>query len=575
MYPQNTVSEDGQDPFNDPNHVVEHAYPAGSRLAPQAHQRRLGPEGEDVDDLIGPDGYAEQLPPYTRYANDIPPKRDPDASNLANISTSISTQGPTATPVVLAQQNSQSTPHTGQNPIYVSHNIVQTSSQSPLGGSSTQVSSSTAVDALPKDERDSAMRRVQSRGKRRVCWGLVPCWLLLVVILICIAIVIGGILGGILAHHRGVEKGTQAALTSTNPSYERLDFLIRIMLTVIRIPATTITSIMPAQTPDDALIPSSTPANMPVIPTGSFAVTLNDPSVANSACLVEPAQNNSWDCSTGASLNVVVNNPTPGQSSSPYITLTYPPLPNGQIRYGAQPPQLSGPTNLMLAKDRKAPDMGPAYTFEQQFNKTVIVRAEDFPGAIPLSRRDKDWSVKRWLGSADGEEDEMFSKREEQQSDWNQTDYAGPKDRPWLCFWNGTYLDGFIYTSENVDDLGEAESSTAQAAAPSSISKRETRLNLPEYPRAIKIEERRRKYNAVQPYCQQMQVLQNGQLGTVTREDGVTLNIVNITISEGQIHGPNLQIASPTDPGTPNQYQNQKRSNRQSTRCQCAWANTS
>ena len=351
------------------------------------------------------------------------------------------------------------------------------------------------------------------------------------------------------------------------------------MLTVPRTPATTITSITPAETPDDALLPSSTPVNMPAIPTGSFAATLNDPSVLNSGCLSEPAQNNSWDCSTGASLNVVVNTTPPGQGSSPYITLTYPALPNSQIRYGAQPPQLSGPTKLILGQDRKDPNMGLAYTFAQKFNKTVIVRAEDFPGAIPLSRRDKDWSVKRWLGDVGGKEVEMLPKREEQQSDWNQTDYAGPKDRPWLCFWNNTILDGFIYVAEHVDQLSGSQSSTAQAAVPSRVSKRQTPLNLPEYPRAIKIEERRKTYNTIQPYCQQMQVLQNGQLGKVTKEDGVTLNIVNITASEGETYG--TQVYDNNSPGDSgggsgqhNQYQSRKRGNRQLSGCQCTWKNT-
>ena len=224
MYPQNTVLEDDRDPFNDPSHVIEHAYPAGSRLAPQAHQRRLGPDGEDVDDLIGPDGYAEQLPPYTQFANDIPPKRDLDASNQVNYPTPASDQSPTATPVAYPSEASQSISQHGQNPIYVSHTIVQTTSQSALEGSSTQVSSTTAVDAVTKDERGGTMQRVQRRGKRKVCWGRVPCWLFLAVILFCIAIVIGGIIGALLAHHHGVEKGVQAALTSAQPSYERLTF---------------------------------------------------------------------------------------------------------------------------------------------------------------------------------------------------------------------------------------------------------------------------------------------------------------------------------------------------------------
>ena len=604
MYTQNTVSEDHQNPFNDSNHVTEPAYPAGSRPAPQAHQRRLGPDGEDIDDLIGPDGYTEQLPPYTRYPNDIPPKRDLDAPRFVDapspiprpvhpISNSIN-QSSIANSTPYSSDGSQETLHnrrqSGDTPIFVSHTLVQTSSQNPFEDSSTQVSSTTAVDvlpkALPKDEGGTFTRRAQSRGKRRVCWGLLPCWLLTVIILIGLAIVIGGIVGGALAHRQGVQKGIQAASSmSPLPSpYGPLATLRQELLTMPSISITSTVSISPGQTPDDAT-PLPTPTNMPTIPTGSFAVTLNDPTVITSACLTEPVQNNSWDCSNGATLNIVINL-TP-QSSSPYVSLTYPPLPNGQIRYGAQPPQLSGPTNLVLSKDKSAFNNGPAYAFEQFFNKTVIVRAEDFPGAIPLSKRDRGWSMKRWFqDSAVWEGLSMLSKRQEQESDWNQTEYASPTDRPWLCFWNQTILDGFIYVTENVNAAASAAPSAgALAPASSSPRKRQVPLNLAPYPKAIKIEERRNGHNTILPYCQQMQVLQNGQLGTVAKDDG-TLNIVNIAESEGSITNMNQMqqsvgnygygssaAASASGPSSP-QALNLKRVIREyNNRCECSWAN--
>lgn len=68
LYAQNTVPED------DAALVAGLAPPVISGLngPPHSYQRRLGPDGEDADDLIGPDGYTEQLPPYSRYANVCP-----------------------------------------------------------------------------------------------------------------------------------------------------------------------------------------------------------------------------------------------------------------------------------------------------------------------------------------------------------------------------------------------------------------------------------------------------------------------------------------------------------------------
>ena len=358
------------------------------------------------------------------------------------------------------------------------------------------------------------------------------------------------------------------------------------MLTVISTPVASTVSLTPAQTPDDASV-LPTPTNMPTIPTGSFAVALNDPTVITSACLTEPAQNNSWDCSNGATLNVVINL-TP-QGSTPYISLTYPSLPIGQYRYGAQPPQLSGPVNLILARDRSAFNKGTAYSFQQFFNKTVIVRAEDFPGAIPLTKlikRDQVWSMKRWLHDLAGWKDfPVLSKRQQQQSDWNQTYYAGPKDRPWVCYWNQTILDGFIYVTENVDTTAGAQPVSAQSSAPGGSRKRQVPLNLPPYPKAIKIEERRNGHNPFPPYCQQMQVLQDGTLGTVPKADG-TLNIVNITESEGAITNKSQmqqsgsyyadQPSAPTAGYDPSGSQtvNPERAVKINNRCECAWANT-
>lgn len=67
MYPQNVVPE---------AEVVDHSIPAvpvipvGFPGAANNYQRRLGPEGEDIADLIGPDGHTEQLPPYTQYPDE-------------------------------------------------------------------------------------------------------------------------------------------------------------------------------------------------------------------------------------------------------------------------------------------------------------------------------------------------------------------------------------------------------------------------------------------------------------------------------------------------------------------------
>lgn len=248
MYAQNTVSEEDSDPFQGSRDAIDNSYPAGSRPAPQLYHRRIGPDGEDLDDLIGPDGYAEQLPPYSRYPNDIPPKRDPDASSFVNAPAPssgpahYSTPNPTnqnseagALPPVTTQNVSRSTltPETpaGQTqanaqppfegPAAAQEPVVQTPQSNPFSDTSTQDSANTAVESgkpRSREEKLSFTKRAQKPLRKRICWGVLPCWLLLVLILTCLAIMLGGIIGGVLAHDQGVRAGAQHAQMSSPTS---------------------------------------------------------------------------------------------------------------------------------------------------------------------------------------------------------------------------------------------------------------------------------------------------------------------------------------------------------------------
>lgn len=200
MYPQNTVPED------------EQVSVAGFPGMDQDYQRRLGPDGEDVDDLIGPDGYAEQLPPYTRFANGIPPKytsgmgsvrRSGIPPNYMSESGSVRRNAVPATP-----EDSQETLNS------LRHNLNSSgdnaSSTNPFGDSSTQLNSTTAIAVLPKDEGGSFKERVREKSTRRVrvgC-GVIPCWLLFVIsVVMILSVILGGGIGGMIAH-KHIEEAT-------------------------------------------------------------------------------------------------------------------------------------------------------------------------------------------------------------------------------------------------------------------------------------------------------------------------------------------------------------------------------
>lgn len=200
MYPQNTVPEDEQIPV------------AGFPGMDRDYQRRLGPDGEDVDDLIGPDGYAEQLPPYTRFANGIPPKY---TSGLGSVRRSgilpnyMSESGSIRRSAVLpTPEDSQETLNSQRHNMNSSRD--NSSSVNPFSDSSTQLNSTTAIAVLPKDESGSFKERVKEKSRKRVrvCCGVIPCWLLFVIsVVVILAVILGGGIGGTIAH-KHIEKAT-------------------------------------------------------------------------------------------------------------------------------------------------------------------------------------------------------------------------------------------------------------------------------------------------------------------------------------------------------------------------------
>ena len=196
MYAQGTVPEDDVD-------TVAGVPPiAGGFAGPgQDYQRRLGPDGEDVDDLIGPDGYAEQLPPYSRYANGIPPKY---TSGIGSLHNSLRRSAPP--PPAPSQESSEETLNNSEER--------DAGLVNPFEDSSTQINSDASDTVPPKDEGGNFKETVKRRAKRKVCFG-VPCWLCLaLVVVVLLAVLLGGLMGGLIAHHRGKEEGRNEALAT-------------------------------------------------------------------------------------------------------------------------------------------------------------------------------------------------------------------------------------------------------------------------------------------------------------------------------------------------------------------------
>lgn len=287
----------------------------------------------------------------------------------------------------------------------------------------------------------------------------------------------------------------------------------------------------------------SIPTPLPTLPTGPFSVTLDEPYATTNTCIASQDQNNAWDCSTGASLSITIGM----QQTEPYVTLKFPQRIGGnKIQYGAQPPQLPGASSLLFMRDksRKALDSGPAYTFQQTVDKVVIVRAQDFPGAI--AKRGWRQTIRRWLGRERLEIDvsTLLEARDQgnRQSDWNMTNYASPTDKPWKCVWGGTLLSGFIYVEQNVDEQAQ-------------------------YPKAMKLVEKRPKKNRQKATCQQMTIAPNFEL-------------IPLKMDDGSFHIVPINEVAPVTYDEDNDYDEAASSSSRirrradGTRCECVWQST-
>ena len=203
---------------------------------------------------------------------------------------------------------------------------------------------------------------------------------------------------------------------------------------------------------------------------------------------------------------------------------------DGVIQYGVQTPQLDlEPMQLVMDLDYK--NYGPAYHFSARYDKIVVLRPEELTAGSFLKKRQTT--------------DDMSSR---------QRFTVQPGDYPWYCYWNHTYIEGYVYAEDNSTAASftalptmwptnspsstTSDTTTFAAATPaptsttttlstaaaeivptsSSVVRREATADaaassprIPPYPRIVKIEERRLP-NSPQPYCQRMVLLENGNI---------------------------------------------------------------
>jgi hypothetical protein len=279
--------------------------------------------------------------------------------------------------------------------------------------------------------------------------------------------------------------------------------------------------------------PISVPSDISPLPTGAFSLPLGFPQEANPGCLVQPNAYAAWSCKmTFAPLIITINTTgvdTNGNQQQRASTRPGNGIPDTVIQYGAQTPQLDLEP-MQLVKDLDVQSLGPAYHFSTRYDKLVILRPEELTAGSSLKKRQL---------NDDAPARQRFT--------------VQPGDYPWYCYWNRTYIEGYIYVEDNstaatftalptmyptnLPSSSASDSATVAIATPaptsttqtfptgaaavvptsSSVARRDAAADaaassrIPPYPRIVKIEERRLP-DSPQPYCQRMVLLDNGEI---------------------------------------------------------------
>jgi len=177
MYQQNTVPEEEDD--------SQLNIPLGFPGLGQSSQSTSGSSGDEVGDIVGSDGHVEQLPPYSRYADNVIAKGD-----MARID-------PPTVPVTNA-----STP----------------SATAPAPASSSSIELTNVGESAPSDEVARKEGLTEQPRKRRMCFGI-PFWTFVIIVaIVIIAALLGGVIGGVVGTKKGTDRANGYAVKLPSPS---------------------------------------------------------------------------------------------------------------------------------------------------------------------------------------------------------------------------------------------------------------------------------------------------------------------------------------------------------------------
>lgn len=236
---------------------------------------------------------------------------------------------------------------------------------------------------------------------------------------------------------------------------------------------------------DGPAAPTPTQTNLP-LQRGAFILPIGTPQQQNSACLAQNNESAAWTCTTRKPL-LLSFLPSPAEQKN-FTMMSVDSMsglkPNA---YGIQDPDIN-PVELTSTVDKEHSSNGPAYYFRTTYSRAVLLR-----------------------------EDQIVSQGRPTTPPDAEILNIQVGDRPWLCVFNETLLEGYIYVSQKSTCGNElVEFNSTQP------------FRLPCLPYVMKLTEQRVP-NSTRPYCEQMRMQQNGDLVSVGPSKMLKLSEANLT----------------------------------------------
>jgi hypothetical protein len=209
----------------------------------------------------------------------------------------------------------------------------------------------------------------------------------------------------------------------------------------------------------------------PSIPVGSSTLNLNTPRQQSSACLSDNDDTDAWTCTSETVLHVVVSSPE-SHLNQPNLSLQSTNS-TDTSSYGEQfPLNITPEFDPVYATDHS--DEGRIYRFKALYDRIVLL------ADAQLS----------FLGQSQHEAGRGTRGK------------LSPDDAPWLCYFNNTIMEVFVYMSQRVATASNATNGanhTTETPSP------------PPFPFVVQISEQWVQ-NGTRAYCEQQNVSEQGAL---------------------------------------------------------------